>query len=58
MSTDWISFQSLGNEDDDRLEIFYFAFGELRQSLIKSDKRWEKFLINIDMENYMGNFFM
>lgn len=56
MSKDWISNLNSENEEE-MLEIFYFSFGELRQSLVKSDYRWKHFLLNIDSENYMGNFF-
>ena len=51
MSRDLIS--DLISEEDHFTDIFYFGFGQVREALIKSDKRWKYFLLNIDYDNYM-----
>ena len=56
MSKDLIS-DLISENEEEMIEIFYFAFGELRQALVKSDYRWKHFLLNIDSENHMGNIF-
>ena len=56
MSKDLISDLTSENEEE-MLEIFYFAFGELRQSLVKSDKRWKHFLLSIDSRKIYGKYF-
>ena len=51
MSQDLIS--DLISEDDHFTDVFYFGFGQVREALIKSDKRWKYFLLDIDFEKYM-----
>ena len=56
MSKDLILDLTSENEEE-MLEIFYFAFGELRQSLVKSDERWKHFLLSIDAREIYGKYF-
>jgi len=51
MTKDLIS--ELISEEDHFTDIFYFGFGQVREALIKSDKRWKYFLLDIDFEKYM-----
>lgn len=52
-----VLISDLISEEEHFTDIFYFGFGQVREALIKSDKRWKYFLLDIDYDNYMGEIF-